>query len=59
MVEIINLRKVRKAKDRAGQADTAAENRARHGRTLAERERDRAAAEQARRALDNAKTGPA
>ncbi len=59
MVEIINLRKIRKAKDRAEQADTAAENRARHGRTLAERERDRAAAEQVRRALDGAKTDPA
>ena len=59
MVEIINLRKVRKAKDRAEKADTAAENRARHGRTLAERERDRAEAEAARRVLDGAKTDPA
>ncbi len=59
MGEIINLRKVRKAKHRAGEVDAAAENRARHGRTLTERERDRAAAEQARRALDGAKTDPA
>ena len=55
MGEIVNLRKARKAKARTEAAATAAENRARYGRTTAERERDRLAEEQARRRLDGAK----
>ena len=55
MGEIVNLRKARKAKARADAAIAAAGNRARHGRTAAERERDALEAEQARRALDGAK----
>ena len=58
MVEIVNLRKHRKAKQRAEQASEAAENRIRHGRTLAERDRDRETAEQARRTLDAKKIVP-
>lgn len=58
MVEIVNLRKIRKAKVRAAAADEAAANRARHGRTLAERERDRMEQAQARRTLDGAKKDP-
>ena len=54
MVEIINLRKARKDKLRAGQADKAAETRVRHGRTASQRERDRLEAEQAARKLDGA-----
>ncbi len=54
MGEIVNLRKARKAKLRAEAAEAAAVNRARHGRTLAERERERMEAEQARRVLDGA-----
>ncbi|MCF4164314.1 DUF4169 family protein [Zavarzinia compransoris] len=37
MAEIVNLRRVRKAKARAEAATTAAENRARFGRPAAER----------------------
>ncbi len=44
--EIVNLRLARKAKAKAGKLDKAAENRARFGRTKAERERE--ALEQAR-----------
>ncbi len=55
MGEIVNLRKARKAKARAEAAETAAENRARHGRTLAERARERKETEQAKRSLDGAK----
>ncbi len=47
--EIINLNKVRKAKERADKERRAEENRIRHGRTKAERE-----AEEAQRALDTA-----
>ncbi len=52
MAEIVNLRRARKAKLRQAEAAEAAANRARHGRTAAERERERMLAEQARRALD-------
>ncbi len=55
MGEIVNLRKARKAKARVEAAEMAAENRARHGRTLAERARARMEAEQAKRSLDGAK----
>ena len=59
MGEIINLRKARKAQARSADAAGAAENRARHGRTASERERERLEAEQARRTLDGAKHGEA
>jgi hypothetical protein len=59
MGEIVNLRQVRKAKARAEKSAEADTNRARHGRTLAERDRDRLVEEQARRTLDNAKHDPA
>ena len=55
MCEIVNLRKVRKAKARKDAAEAAAENRTRHGRNAAERARDTLEAEQARRTLDGAK----
>ncbi len=55
MGEIINLRKARKAKARTDAAEAAVENRARHGRTLAERERERSEAAQLARTLDGAK----
>ncbi len=55
MAEIINLRSARKARDRAAAARTAEANRAKFGRTRAER--DAQAAERARTdaALDGAK----
>jgi hypothetical protein len=41
--DIINLKRARKAKDRAGKAKVAAENRVRFGRTKAERTEGEAA----------------
>ena len=52
MADIINLRRQRRARDQAQAEVQAAENRILHGRTKAERERDRMQAEQARRKLD-------
>jgi hypothetical protein len=58
MAEIINLNKARKAKARAAAVDNANTNRAKFGRTKAEKRRD--AAEQARsaRTLDDSKRDP-
>lgn len=50
MAEIVNLNRVRKARDRKRSETEAVANRAAHGRTRAERARD-AAAEAAREAL--------
>jgi hypothetical protein len=50
MAEIVNLNKARKARDRKAAEDTAAANRAKHGRTKAEKTND-ARAEARRRAL--------
>ncbi|GAA4481895.1 DUF4169 family protein [Gluconacetobacter asukensis] len=55
MAEIVNLRLARKRKARAEQAAVAATNRALHGRTAAERDRDRQEADRARRTLDGAR----
>ncbi|MCB1508003.1 MAG: DUF4169 family protein [Hyphomicrobiaceae bacterium] len=44
--DILSLSKARKAKQRAGKDKTAAENRRRHGRTKAERDADKARADQ-------------
>ena len=56
--EIVNLRKARKVKERADKQRRAAENRALHGRTKAERERDADAKVRVRRELDGAKRVP-
>ena len=53
MGEIVNLRQARKARQRQDEAAKAAANRARHGRTAADRERQRMLAEQAQRLLDS------
>ena len=55
MGEVVNLRKVRKAKAREQASDAAAANRVRTGRTAAEREAARSLQAQARRILDGAK----
>jgi hypothetical protein len=55
MGDIVNLRTVRRRRDRAVDAAAAADNRARHGRTKAEIDRDRLAAAQAERLLDGAR----
>jgi len=52
MAEIVNLRQERRKRERTEASAVAAENRIRHGRTKAERERDRLAAEQSERKLD-------
>ena len=57
MSEIVNLRQARKRADRARRADEAAANRAKHGRTKAERMKHDAEAEKSRKLLDQAKRG--
>ena len=51
MSEIINLRRARKAKERAGREQAAAENRRIFGRTKAEKLADKAEKERAARTL--------
>ena len=53
MVEIVNLRQVRKQKARAEAAKVAEQNRALTGRTKAEKQRDRFERESARSFLDS------
>lgn len=55
MAEILNLNRARKAKAKTGAKQTAVENRARFGRTKAEKTLDAARAEKLSRALDGAK----
>ncbi|MCQ8277249.1 DUF4169 family protein [Acetobacteraceae bacterium KSS8] len=55
MGEIVNLRTVRRRRDRAQQAEQAAGNRARFGRTGAEKTADRLDRDRAERQLDNAR----
>lgn len=47
MAEIVNLNRTRKAKARAADESRAAANRVKYGRTKAEKENDRRAAERA------------
>ncbi|KTF70411.1 DUF4169 family protein [Sphingomonas sp. HT-1] len=55
MAEIINLNKARKARAKATAEAQAVANRARFGRTKAEKARDAAEAERKLRTLDQAK----
>jgi hypothetical protein len=55
MGEIVNLNRVRKARARDTAAATAAANRARHGRTAAERENDRTTEARRQALLDGAR----
>lgn len=55
MVEIVNLRLARKARQRAEAEMAAAGNRARHGRTKAERARDAAEAGRLTRTVEGAR----
>jgi hypothetical protein len=57
MAEIVNLRKLRKAKSRAEAKRRAAENRARFGRTKTAKDRDRLEAARDARALEQKKLG--
>lgn len=52
MAEIVNLRMARKRIKRRQDEASAEENRVRHGRTLAEKERERRASEAAETHLD-------
>lgn len=58
MAEIINLRRARKDRQRQAADVLAAENRARHGRTRAERQRDRTEAERLDRTVNAARREP-
>jgi len=55
MAEVINLKRVRKEKARDAREQEAAANRRRFGRTKAEKEADRDAADRAGRTLDDKK----
>ena len=55
MGEVVNLRRARKARDRAAGDAQAAANRAAFGRTKAEKARDAEEAARRERALDGAK----
>jgi hypothetical protein len=55
MAEIVNLNRVRKARDKAKAKTTAAANRVAHGRTKAERNSTRAERIRADRQLDQAR----
>jgi hypothetical protein len=57
MGEIINLRAVKKRRDRQATAAEAKQNRARHGRTKAEQENDRRLEERRRELLDALERG--
>ncbi len=55
MAEIINLNRARKARVKVEAGDTAVANRAKHGRSKAEKERDKAEAERVVKLLDDSK----
>lgn len=55
MADVVNLNQARKAKAKADDKARAAENRARFGRTKAEKSLEAARAEKLRRELDGAK----
>jgi hypothetical protein len=54
MADIINLRRARKVRDRVAKAVAADENRARFGRTTAQKVQDQAEARSVARTLDGA-----
>lgn len=55
MADIINLRQARKNKARADKDRQAAENRAKHGRTKGEKQREAADTARVQRTLDQSK----
>jgi len=57
VVEVINLNRFRKQRQRAESEAQAQENRIRHGRTGAEKARDRKEADQSVRLLDDKRLG--
>lgn len=59
MGDVVNLRAVRKRRDRQAREASAAENRALHGRTGSEKKRDRAEADALARHVDRHRLDPA
>jgi hypothetical protein len=55
MGEVVNLNKIRKAREKAQAKAQARENRASFGRTKGQRDLEKAEAEKAERSLDGAK----
>jgi hypothetical protein len=55
MGEIVNLRRVKKARQRAAEADAAQQNRVRHGRTAAQKANDVRTQERRTEAVDSAR----
>jgi hypothetical protein len=55
MGEIVNLRRVKKARQRAAEAEAARQNRVRHGRTAAEKANDDRARQRQAQAIDAAR----
>lgn len=58
MGEIVNLRRARKHREREAEAEAAAENRARHGRTIAQQQNDRRDEARRNATLDRACVAP-
>ncbi|MBY0332608.1 MAG: DUF4169 family protein [Acetobacteraceae bacterium] len=58
MGDLVNLKGARKARDRVAREATAAANRAKHGRTAAERAADRQAEARRQALLDGAHIAP-
>ena len=58
MGDVVNLRRMRKARQRTEKEAAAAQNRARYGRTRAEREKAAAEAEISARRLDGVRRTP-
>ncbi len=58
MGEIVNLRRVKKQRERAAAAQTAAENRRLHGRTTNEKRAEDADAKRLRQVTDGARIEP-
>lgn len=58
MGDVINLRQARKARDRKAAGQAAAEARALHGRTKAQRKREQAEVERLSRTLDQSRLEP-
>ena len=58
MSKVSNLRQARKRKQREDQAQLAAQNRVRHGRTPAQRQQEAEAQQQARQRLDQHRREP-
>lgn len=53
MTKIINLNKVRKAREKARKRDAADENAIRHGRSRAEKDAEKARSDKAAKTLDD------